>query len=501
MRMMQDIRAKAVGFIRNPIWCGTLIVFGLLSIGAVVLGVRQISYVHPEPAIAVGGLALIVLMVGWVISDLWRAHYSSPARVLGLELLFNRWQAFEPRERDSEILYEQISIALSIAELAYSRLDEIRFVKSFPGTKIKSGTFLLQPGTESQLVLKFDNVENIHKEQERYKHCVGRRLRRVPGEPWDPPQRHGKIQGEDWGAITYSIVGDDLERLQTFGEYYMTHDDPQQIENVLKHIFEALSPWWRNPIDRNDPCARWERNTLYEEYNRLTRKQHQMQSGIAKIGQVIQIETLQNITANHRYVDLDSDLRLRNPLNWVRDVFEAWRLGEWVTEVGLRRNSIVHGDFHAGNVLISEDNYGQLRAWVIDFPHTHVGPTVQDVARLEADIKFGLLPDDTLKDLSIHDMHDFETDLLPESDQPTPPIVALTPKQEEPTNEQLQKAWKAVCLLRSEAQKYMAGYDARPYYLALLHATLPVSYYRDRSSWQKLYAFISAALLCQRLAG
>lgn len=501
---MRDVRAKAVGFIRNPIWCGTLILSGLLSIGAVVLGVRQISCVHPGPAIAVGGLAMVVLMVGWVIGDLWRAHYSPPARVLGLELLFNRWQAFEPKERDSVILYEQIMIALSIAELAYKRFDEISFIKTFPGTKIKSGTFLLQPGQDSPLVLKFDRVANIEQEQDRYTHCVAGRLGLVPGEPRVPPQRYGKIQGKDWGAIAYSLVGgsrNDLGRLQTFGEYYIMHDNPQQIENVLKKIFEALNPWWGNPRWENNRCAHWRRDTLYDEYDRLTRKQHQMQSGIARVGQVMQIETLQNTTANHRYVDLDPDLRLRNPLNWVRDIFWAQQLDEWVTQGWLRRDSIVHGDFHAGNVLISEDNYGQLRVWVIDFPHTHAGPTVQDIARLEADIKFGLLPNDTLKDLSIHDMHNFETDLLPESDWLTPPIAALTPNQEETTNEQLQKAWKAVCLLRSEAPKYMAGNDARPYYLALLHATLPVLYYRDRSPWQKLYAFISAALLCQRLGG
>ncbi len=36
-----------------------------------------------------------------------------------------------------------------------------------------------------------------------------------------------------------------------------------------------------------------------------------------------------------------------------------------------------------------------------------------------------------------------------------------------------------------------------PYYLALLHATLPMVAYRDRSPQQRLYALIAAALLCE----
>ncbi len=75
------------------------------------------------------------------------------------------------------------------------------------------------------------------------------------------------------------------------------------------------------------------------------------------------------------------------------------------------------------------------------------------------------------------------------------------PNSNTQTNAQLIKTHQTVCLLRKEACTHMAGNDARPYYLALLHATLPVLYYRDRTPRQKLYAFLSAALLCERLDG
>ena len=489
---------------KNPIRLGTLILFGLLSISAVILGVSRLSYLHPGPAIAAGGLAIIVLVVGWVLAGLWRARFVSHTRVLGLEFLADRWQSFEPKERDSVILYEQISIVLSIAELAYHNVDEIHLLRAFPGTKFKSGAFVLQPGKGMPHVLKLDSVANIKEEEKRYQHCVAGRLGRVAGEPWVPRHRNGKIEGQDWGAIAYNLAGagpSTLDRLQSFGKYYLAHDNSQQIEDALGCIFEALRPWWQNAKVENDPCASFRRTTLRGEYDRLTRKQRQMETGIRQVGQALQIQTLQAVDADQRYVDLEGDIRLGNPLNWVRDVFEAEQPGTWITQDTLRRDSIVHGDLHANNILISQEMGGQLAAWVIDFPHTHVGPTVQDVARLEADIKFGLLPDDSLRHLSMGDMWHFEVSILPQSDQFPPPMAALTPGPIEQADQQLHKAHNSVCLLRNEARKYMSGDNACPYYLALLHATLPILYYRDRTPRQKLYAFISAALVCERLSG
>jgi hypothetical protein len=488
----------------HPIKAITLILFGLFSIGAVILGVNRLSFLYPGPAIAVGGLALIVLMVGWVLGDLWGARFVPLVRVLGLEFLSNRWQSFQPKGRDSAILDTHIRIVLSIAELAFPGLDELRFIKAFPGNKIRGGAFLLRSGEARPLVLKLDSAANIQEEKGRYARCVAHRLGQTPGEPWVPPQRYGQIEGQDWGAIAYNLIGadeDDLERLQSFGEYYVTHNSSQQIEDALRYVFDALAPWWTTSMAGNELCAQWRRATLYGEYDRLKRNRPQMETGLRQVGQVLQFETLQTTSADQKYVDLEDDTRLRNPLNWVKDVFEAEQLGEWATQGIFRRDSIVHGDMHSGNILISQDRAGQIRAWVIDFPHIHVGPTVQDMARLEADIKFGLLADDTLRGLSLGDLRRFESILLPASDQPAPSLADLMPRSNEQPDAQLAKARQAVCLLRKEACTYMAGNDARPYYLALLHSTLPVLYYRDRTPRQKLYAFLSAALLCERLGG
>lgn len=505
-----NIRDFVTNFRMNPIMLGTVILFVLLACSAGLLWWGEISYIHPGPAFAAVGSAVVILVVGLVINNLQaQRNVIRPGRlprIIGLEVLVERWKRFEREERDRAILYEQFWIALSMAQLAYGHLQEIRLIKYFSGFKIKGGAFLLQPGQDSPQVLKFDSLANIEEEKDRYEHCVAPCLGQVPGQPRVPSQWNGNIEGKKWGAIIYNLIGAnqaDVGRLGTLSEYYLARDDPEQITNALNKMFEALRPWWASPTWPPD-CEQWRRNTLYDEYDRLTRKQRQMEQGIAQVGQALQIGPLQNITASCEYIQLDDNMNLRNPLNWVRDVFERRQLAGWISQDELRRDSIVHGDFHPGNILISQDEHNQLRAWVIDFPHTHVGPTIQDIARLEADLKFGLLTDDTLQELGFSGLFSFEECLLPTPRQSGACFADLMPG-ELPTNQQaspqLQKAWKAVCVLREEALGYMIGNDARPYYLALLHATMPILHYGDRRPWQKLYAFVSAALLCKYLEG
>ncbi len=436
---------------------------------------------------------------------LYSKNLGSSPSIQGLELLVERWQGFEPTQNDSLILNEQFSIIQSIAKLKYSQAKEIRIIKYFHGFKKSSGAFLVHPGNDTPLVLKFDSMVNINQEMIRYPHCVKNRLSMTPGEPSIPPQVEGKISGEPWGAITYNLLDAnqaDRNRLQTFADYYLTTETPQQIIDGLGVVFEALRPWWKNSTGPG-ACEQWYKRTLYSEYDRLTDKQRRMQKGITDACEALAIRDLQQVTFDQEYVNLEDGLRLRNPLNWVEAVFAEKRVPNWITQANLRRDSIVHGDLHAGNILISTDDQGQLRAWAIDFPHTHVGPTIQDLARLEADLKFSTLTDDMLQGLTPAGIYDFENILLPEFSRPEPILVDLTPTQLPKNLQQqlqLEKIWQTVHCLREEASNYMMGNDARPYYLALLHATLPTLYYGNRSSWQKLYTFISAARLCEFLS-
>jgi hypothetical protein len=430
-------------------------------------------------------------------------------RLIGLEFLVGRWQEFKPESKDSVILHEQITIAMSIARLHYSRYQEIRFIKAFAGAKIKGGAFLLETTPPAKpLVLKFDSLTNIEKEEKLYRTCVQEFLQHTSGAPWRPEQKIGLIEGEEWGAIAYSFIGGnasltELGQLKTFAEYYLEHDQAH-IKAALEAVFKTLTPWWENSVWPR-VCAQTRHDTLFGEYNRLIRRRPDAELAIRKVGQKLQIAPLAGITSEQREVDLGMGLKLRNPFNWIQDVFAASSPPGWITNPNLRRDSIVHGDFHSGNILISQDDRQQIWAWLIDFPHTHVGPTVRDIARLEADIKFSLFPEKFLADHSIFEtVLAFETEIvgngkresLDLSSRARPLTLAVSVEIEA----ELDKAWQALAVLRRPVRnEYLHRNDARPYYLALLHATLPMLYYRDRTPWQKFYAFISAALLCERL--
>jgi hypothetical protein len=531
--MMPDWRAKERNFIkRNLIMVITIVVAGLFAIGAGWLGLGEISYLHPGPAIAAAGLAFVVLIVGLVMNDLLAQNQNLSAevtrlqeklkqpihlpRVIGLDILVNRWQEFKPEldDNDRAKMYDQLLIAQQIFNRKGTQ--RITFIKAFPGSKLEGGAFLVQPENMEAQVLKFDRIENLRRERQRFDSCVqGRLLTHAPGRPieyWPPQSTWDHETDGRRGAIMYNLaqMGAD-SKLQTFGQYY-AEQDASRVEQALNHILSVLAPnWWRNhiPFNQDTECPRKSANpneqSLYYEYKRLKDKLDALeqcwQAVCTKMGKFVVNDRNDEHFFYLRDEYLPLEVRLPNPIQWVharfadQDTFNQ----QYGDLENIRRDSLVHGDFHAGNILIEEDQLAQ-RIWLIDFPQTHVGPTVQDIARLEADIKFGLLPSD---ELAIHDLYHFEAALLPQSAQQPPPIAALKPEpQAEPTDPRLLKAWHAVCILRNCVlrEPYLYGNDSRPYYLALLHATLPMLCYGDRSDWQKLYAFISAALLCGRLS-
>jgi hypothetical protein len=531
--MVRDWWVKVHAFIKhNLIVLISVILTALLAGSAVALLLGHISYAAPGPAIATAGLALVILMVGFAIAgfqaqnrklsaDLtrWQGEAKIPGRlprVFGLEVLVNRWQEFKPRldENDRAKLYDQLLIAQQIFNKRGAQ--KITFIKAFPGSKLEGGAFLVRPENMEAQVLKFERIENLRRERQRFDSCVqGRLLTHAPGRPvdyWPSPSTWDHEADGRRGAVVYNLaqMGVDSE-IQTFGQYY-AQQDAACVEQVLKQILNVMAPnWWGVHIRhyQDFECRRKsespDEQTLYHEYRRLSEKLNALeqcwQAICIRIDQCVVDDADDDGFVYLRDEQSLFEARLRHPIRWVRSVFANVDtfIRQYEDLESIRRDSIVHGDFHAGNILIERDDSTQ-RIWLIDFPHTHVGPTVQDIARLEADIKFGLLPSDGF---SIPDVYRFEKALLPQSAQQPPPIAALKPEtQAEPTDPQLLKAWQAICLLRDcvRHEHYLRGNDTRPYYLALLHATLPMLCYSDRSDQQKLHAFISAALLCERLS-
>lgn len=478
----------------------------------------RVSYMHPGPALTLGALAVAVGLVGWALSSLQTEHAELTARlaqvgtqrsalaeqlaaaeantlrniptVVGFELLVQRWlehtHTLSPNDR--VMLFEQMRMIMMVAQFDANDAGELTILKIFPGTKIERSVLLIQSGKNAPLVLKIDRAENIRIEARQYHEYAEQRLGTTPGTP-KVCRAEGRIDSVAWGAITYNLAGynpstdDPLGQIQTLGEFIGTHNNHQIIHDVLNHVFWAINPWWGQRTRSN--------TTLSAAYKRLKEKRSDLEDAICKVGQVLQIAALEQITSNEAYLTLGEGLKLRNPFQWLKTVFEASnQLGEWASDPNQRYDSIIHGDFHLGNILISANSHGAIQAWLIDFPHTHVGPTFQDLARLEADIKFGLFP---IAGADCAALYALEMKLLPAFTLPQPQPGAAGPASA------LELVGPAVAAVRTEARRYLVGLDVRPYYLALLHATLPMLAYRDRSPQQKLYAFISCALLCAYL--
>jgi hypothetical protein len=528
--MTRKRRARVLDLIkRNLTMRITAIVTVLYFGGAVWLFLGAISYQHPGPAIAATVLAFVILIVGLVINNLQvqngnlleevirlQEELKKPIRlprVVGLEILVNRWQEFK-RDLDGSDgakMYDQLLIAQQVFNEQGAKT--ITFIKAFPGTKLEGGAFLVKPDKGARQVLKFDSIQNMRTERDHLNNCVSGISGQHPGKPiarWPAES--------DWGWATRGAVVYELAQMgpgepRTFSQYYESTNTPS-VADVVNQIMEKMHEiWWSRRIDQNEqhrcPRKNPDHHSLYDEYERLVRKLKAVQNAYDKIVASISSDDRQCFGLDHQPC---------NPFSWIPEVFASREVFKerfgYLDHPDARRDSIVHGDFHAGNILIEARPPGAPNIWLIDFPHTHIGPIVQDIARLEADIKFGLFPKKLLTERPIFDaILAFEREILGDGTRQSLVLSGrsrpLTPDLSAGVNAEIDKAWQTLTVLRDCLLRhpYLAPdeiptprRDAFPYYLALLHATLPMLDYGDRSKEQKLYAFLSAAMLCERLS-
>ena len=520
---LTTLQSRLLARLLNPYGLFGIILFVGSTSYTIWLWQEQKNYNYPAPVwVHVLGTLLLLFLLA-ITSDLFvrginisiTATYSPPENevimpetltnptILGLELLVERWHLFCTDTRQSWILAEQFAILQSVVEENYYGQDKVRLLKYFAGAKAKGGAFLIQVDNQPPRVLKFDSLTNIERELRRYKEYVAPHFNFTPGEPLQLKQRPRKMEGQAWGAVSYTFIGGDVhqvKQLQTFAEYFQDHDTTQ-VMSALAQLFNRLKPWWG--MTMNDKVAGYDtRNpNLYIEYRRIESKYQQVELGLREANQALGGKIRSGISSYPTEISLGPDLACLNPFNWIGTRFRTHQLA-WIEESRLRHDSMVHGDFHPGNLLISAGANQVVDTWMIDFPHVHVGPTVQDIARLEAEIKFSLIADDVLEELGPAGFYRLESLCLPVSERPFPTFRDLTPGDLfalGTVHREWDKVWQVVTVLRQTAKQYMSGNDARPYYLALLHATLPILYFRDRTPWQKLYAFVSSAVLCERL--
>jgi hypothetical protein len=315
-----------------------------------------------------------------------------------------------------------------------------------------------------------------------------------------------------FAGIAYEFVGlevdHEIQNLHQFYRGYTTIEVTKLIEDVYSQLGRA---WYHDRL--TDPAD------LYREYGLLHQKQALILEHVERI-----VDENDRYRRNFTVAKEELQHNLKPAFCPVLDIpwhdpvafLRTWPKQDLTVPV---HRSVVHGDLNARNVLVEVGKDGRKHVWFIDFSHTgnglsrarageavdpHWGHTLRDFCRLEADVKFILTRLCDANDLVLAVA--FEKELLaygmalPEAQAKSPHTPALA-------DERFKKAWQAIREIRRLAAHYLVNADdLRPYYLSLLHATLPIVYYHQVQfddeaceRQQKRYALLAAGMLCRQL--
>lgn len=325
----------------------------------------------------------------------------------------------------------------------------------------------------------------------------------------------------EWGTvagIAYQFVGlgldSEIRSLHQCYQSYVAVEVAALVKEAYAHLCQA---WYMK--------GQTERVNLYHEYGLLSRKKELI---VGHVEEILDEDDpcRVNLAASEGRLRpklkplfcSDPDIPWYDPVAFVR----MWPQKNLTVPV---RQSVVHGDLHARNVLIEIGQGGDKRVWFIDFSHTGNGlsadrtqealregvpinpgrgHTLRDFCRLEADIKFVLTKLQEEDDLRL--AVEFERELMA-CGLALYDVSANQPLIQSVGEERFRKAWQVIREIRRQASVYLINADdLRPYYLGLLHSTLPILYYHPAQFenevcelQQKRYAFIAAGMLCSEL--
>jgi hypothetical protein len=158
--------------------------------------------------------------------------------------------------------------------------------------------------------------------------------------------------------------------------------------------------------------------------------------------------------------------------------------------------AIVHGDLNLANVLLDD----AFNTWLIDYFWTRTGHVLDDIAKLENDLKFIMLPlpDDAAlgRAVALEQHLGQQEDLLTPLADPPPGLLA---------DPALAKVHAAVIRLRELAAELLreAGLagpvSAREYRIAQLRYSAHTLSFVECDTRQKRFALASTCLLANRL--
>lgn len=367
-----------------------------------------------------------------------------------------------------------------------------------------------QQETPLYQVLKFASAKDIDQEKENYARWVKDKLgivfkeqktywlsldiNRIPKEEWS----------RELAAVVYPYAQTSGDKVTTLERAYTqvlassslaNPTTKNQISTAFDKLFDALDKW-QDYAPTHKPLP-----SLRGVYGRLGYKLAQTED---------QARDLPELGfAKPRFASLRSKKKFLwrgkkyiNPIYWADRLFSKTEEPIWLKELAANCPlGLVHGNLNYRNILIDHHQDESANICLLDFANTHEGHVLRDYGTLEAELKCLLTPleakdftggtppilqlEQLLLTPEFRDTLDLEQEAVPAICQQNPKLLGI---------------WTYVRLIRRRArEKYLLGADVRPYYLSLLHATLPIVYYTGLSEWQRLYAFLSAALICEKL--
>lgn len=183
------------------------------------------------------------------------------------------------------------------------------------------------------------------------------------------------------GGINMSFLNVELAGLREFKSFFHIADVELIVQAISNLFTQTLSYWYES----KEP----EELHLAQEYmNYLNVERWNLDRAISR-----HLKELKNTKTIHL---TDIDVSFANPIEPFKALLNSPDLFEKRTYL-----STTHGDLHASNILVDDQN----SCWLIDFSNTGRSHILRDFIELEVSIKFDLLNTDNLKTLFSIESH------------------------------------------------------------------------------------------------